>query len=123
MEIEKIYSALEKWVKGMNEEPASDVIAFNFGLFESEEGYMSYLIGAKEYDPEDDDWACDESYTPANRYFLIPDSKGASWEDVQNVMTEVLKKFVDSDGFNNTVLSDSIVITIGFDDGELERIR
>lgn len=123
MKIENIYPAFEQWINSMKEEPSSDVKAFNFGLFESDEGYMSYLIGAKVYDPEDDDWACNESYSPSNRYFLITDSKGASWEDVQSIMEKTLKQYVESDGFNHSVISKSKVITVGFDDGDLERIR
>ena len=50
------------------EAPPDSVVAYNFGLFEGAGGYTAYPIGADRYDDEDSDWACDETFTPAERY-------------------------------------------------------
>ncbi|MDF2858168.1 MAG: hypothetical protein K0Q87_4019 [Neobacillus sp.] len=39
-----------------------EIKALNTGLFSP---YGIELIGAKVYDPEDDDWACEEDFVPA----------------------------------------------------------
>jgi hypothetical protein len=54
------------------EAPPSSVVAFNIGLVETFAGYSAYLAGADRYDPDDDDWACDEAFTPRERYVRLP---------------------------------------------------
>jgi hypothetical protein len=53
--------------------PPADVIAFNFGLFESDQGYRMYLVGSLEYSEDDDDWACIELPKEEYRYLRLPD--------------------------------------------------
>ena len=57
---------IRHWIQQINDETIlpSDIVAFNFGLFESEEGYCIYLTGSKFYDESDDDWACDIDFEP-----------------------------------------------------------
>lgn len=46
---------IRHWIQQINDETIlpSDIVAFNFGLFESEEGYCIYLTGSKFYDESD----------------------------------------------------------------------
>ena len=55
---------IRHWIQQINDETIlpSDIVAFNFGLFESEERYCIYLTGSIFYDESDDDWACDIDY-------------------------------------------------------------
>ena len=39
----------------LSEPPSEEIVAFNIGLFESDNGYMAYLTGSKEFGSEDDD--------------------------------------------------------------------
>ena len=62
---------IEYWLDQMNVETSclpADIVAFNFGLFETENGYGIYLIGSKSYDEQDDDWACDIDFEPEDKY-------------------------------------------------------
>src|SRR5688500_3769408 len=54
------------------------VVAIYFGIFTKVErgsaSPMLYVIGATEYDPSDDDWACedDDYWMPKGRYLKLP---------------------------------------------------
>ena len=61
---EKFNNWLDDIIK--NEKPNSDIIAYWVGIFETEEGYETYLIGSREFDSNDDDWACNVDFTPEN---------------------------------------------------------
>jgi hypothetical protein len=70
-------SELENWLNSVltKEPPPSSVKAFWFGIFEpvydGEIAYDTYIAGADEFDPNDDEsfeWACDTSYFPDGRY-------------------------------------------------------
>ena len=64
---------IRHWIQQINDETIlpSDIVAFNFGLFESEEGYCIYLTGSKFYDESDDDWACDIDFEPNRKYLML----------------------------------------------------
>ena len=64
------YIEFENWLNELFElEPVQDeIIAFNFGLFESEDGIQIYIIGSSEWDSEDEDWATNNDYFPEYRY-------------------------------------------------------
>lgn len=66
---------IRHWIQQINDETIlpSDIVAFNFGLFESEEGYCIYLTGSKFYDESDDDWACDIDFGDCNGNTFIDD--------------------------------------------------
>jgi hypothetical protein len=104
--------------------PPDSVIAFNFGIMESDKGYMIYLVGAFEYTEDDDDWACIESPTEPNRYLRLPDSiQNEEWENIFEYCRIELSKLENEGSFNNTLIKNAKAITTGFDDGELIKIR
>ena len=63
------------WIDNVNltENPPSDIIAYWFGLLETTVGYEIYLIGSKQYDKNDDDWACFNDFEPKEKYLEIPE--------------------------------------------------
>ena len=104
--------------------PPREVIAFNFGIFESEDGYKMYLVGGFEYDENDDDWACIEMPEALHRYLDISsEMKSESWETVLNNSANILSELEHEGKLNDTILRNAIAITTGFDDGELIKIR
>lgn len=105
------------------ETPPSSVIAYNIGLVETNDGFSAYLIGADEFDPEDSDWACEESFTPEERYFPIPQGVSSNdWSEVHRQVADALRKFLSSANGKKSFLAKAKAVTVGFDDGELERI-
>jgi hypothetical protein len=123
-----MYSDLVDWMTRVNQTdlPPADIIAFNFGLFENADGcYTTYLTGSRSYDPDDDDWACNEDYSPAEKYFELKELPSAEneWQDVVGVMAGLLRRYAQSTNFSESFLASAKAITFGFDDGVLERIK
>lgn len=122
----KMRTKIEHWIKTINKETGypTDVIALNFSLFESVNGYGIYLIGSKSYDENNDDWACDIDFEPQNKYLMLThdDVQNMDWKEIQHEVTNIISKYI-SDKRNNISLFQNKIITIGFDDGNLERIK
>ena len=116
-----------KWINKIESTdlPTDKIIAFNFGLFESSESYMIYLIGSEKYDTEDEDWACDVQYEPKDKYFDLyhADLNNAEWEFVLDFSIKLIKDFMKTEDYKNCFLSKSEYITTGFDDGNLTRLK
>lgn len=49
------------------------IIAFCFNLYDAEENneYDVQLVGCREYDPWDDDWACDEAFSSGEEVYTF----------------------------------------------------
>ena len=118
-----IDTLFSEWIDHLQrtEPPFDDVTAFNFGVFESPDGFRLYLSGAKEYDADNEDWACANDYYPNGRYFqtLLAEDK---WEDALETAVRVVRNFLTSSNLSSSFLQDRIV-TVGFDDGNLTRIQ
>ena len=122
-----VYDDFVSWLERIGTSPPRPqaIAAYNFGIFESESGYVVYLVGANKYDPEDDDWACSQDYVPREKYFNLPKSFPGrkKWAGVQREVAGFVKQFIKSPVFENSFLARASAITVGFDDGELQRVR
>lgn len=105
--------------------PAASVNAFNVGLFETPDGYSAYLIGSERFDPEDSDWACHEAFTPNERYFPMAANQFGfrNWKDVQKATVDATRAFLESADGKRTYLASATAVTVGFDDGDLQRVK
>jgi hypothetical protein len=105
--------------------PGKEIVALNFGMLNSDKGYMVYLTGAEVYDPDDDDWAGEIDYQPtrANKYLLLPReiSKGLKWRGVLDLVAYSLKEIVAKK--QNSGLFEGRVAAAGYDDSELILIK
>lgn len=103
-----------------NEVVPAEISALNVGLFESEDGYRLYLTGAVNYDADDDDWACDQDYEPAEKYIPVSVGGDMDWESFLNSAIAIVKKYLaehpESKVFDR-------IVTVGFDDGDLTRVK
>jgi hypothetical protein len=114
-----VKSEIEAWITQIKERP--DVVAINIGLFQSENGFQAYLIGSNEYDPEDDDWACNEDFIPATKYIDLPCSQSVNWESLQSDVVDIIKGLLSTN--SSTILNHVPNITVGFDDAELVSVK
>ena len=114
---------IEDWLLELshNEVIPENIVALNFGIFESENGYCVYLIGSESYDVDDDDWACDVDYEPVDKYLNI---EGVD-VDPDKFLNEVITILLDIISLEKVSawLLRTKYITVGFDDGVLEKIR
>jgi len=115
------------WIERINKSKKrnENIVAYNFGLFETAEGYTVYLTGSESFDENDDDWAANIDFEPKEKYLELPstESKGKDWEEILNVIYKILTDYLQSESFRKSILKDAEVITVGFDDSDLIRIK
>ncbi len=115
----------EKWLTeiGSSKNFSQEIKALNFGLFEIENGYGIYLIGSKEYDENNGDWATNEDFVPKNKYYYIEQSEKQEWEEFQKDTRKRILDYLDSKKEDGLIFNRVRHITIGFDDGNLNLIK
>lgn len=122
MEIDEILFKIRLWLNNINEEEKlpNNIKAINFGLFESKDEYVIYFIGSGNFDDNSDDWACEIDYEPKQKYLALGNlSKEKSWMKILEMVKHILEFEIIEIGFFPKIKH----ITIGFDDGELIRLR
>jgi hypothetical protein len=108
--------------------PADEIVAFNIGLFEgvtaSGERYCAYLSGSTTFTETSNTWAIDPAYYPTN-FFLDLDDRptGDNWEACLAVVKEAVSGALSNGLLQGTPLASALAVTVGFDDGDLHRIR
>jgi len=123
----KLEILITDWIQNNNirTQDLVGIEACNFGIFESTDGYTIYLTGSKEYDPEDDDWSTQIDFEPTNKYLLVPTELTGhlDWMGVLELVENSLNIYLNYNSFTNSQLANIYVITTGFDDGDLTRIK
>ncbi len=105
-----------------SEKPGNEVVAYWFGIFETDQGYETSLTGSKTYDEHDDDWACNIDFAPADKYLLLG-QPGREWEDILDDVKGYLIEYFKTETFRNSFLNNSQVIACGFEDGDIYRLK
>jgi hypothetical protein len=121
------FMTLQDWLFRIcdTEKPDKSIIAYNFGLFETGDGYTIYLIGSKEYDKRDADWALNNDFEPEIKNYPLPKNeyKNLKWEQVLDKIKSQLKAFAKTEKFHHSFFAKAKAITTGFDDGDLVNIK
>ncbi|SDE76203.1 hypothetical protein SAMN05216464_10991 [Mucilaginibacter pineti] len=118
---------LYKWIKKISDNSViePEVKAIYFGIFETQTGYSLYCTGSIAYDSDNDDWATKIDFDPAPyvKYFAVPAEAivGKDWNDVLTEVEQALKTIFSQKSEN--FLFNNLIITTGFDDGELIRVK
>lgn len=116
-----------EWLETMNETEQIDqsIVAFNFGLFESEEGFEMYLSGSKNFDEDDEDWAANMDFEPKEKYFSFGNEflKDRDWQDILKYSENLVQTYIASEEFKTSVFAQAKGIAVGFDDGDLIIIK
>lgn len=123
---EQIQTQIIDWLNLLNSQETipPEIIALNFGLFETQTGYGIYLIGSTEYDEDDSDWACLPCDFEAKNYQLtLENTKNNDWESFQNLVIDTLNTYLKNPTFSQRMFAKISHITTGFDDGDLEVIK
>jgi hypothetical protein len=105
-----------------SEKPSDDIIAYYFGILESTEGFMTYLIGSAEFTDDDDGWACNDDFTPRNKYLNLGNDPN-DWEKVLEEVKSLVLNYIKLPQFKDSFLDKSIAIATGFDDGDLCKLK
>ena len=122
-QIEKGFGDFTGWLDELAQaEPIPEnIIALNFGFFESEDGKQIYLSGSHVYDPFDYDWACENTYFPEGRYPNLPVFTAITeftqdYEAGIYLCLAVTMAYVSEYSENHSLPAH---VTTGFDDGDL----
>jgi len=113
-----------KWIEKIESGnlPNEEIKGLNFGLFESTDSYMMYLMGAENFDENNENWACEVDYEPKYKYLDLNDSKlnNSDWEYILDYSISMINDYLKE---NDSFLKNIENITIGFDDGNLTRLK
>lgn len=105
------------WLGGILKNFDLDAKAFNFNIYENKKDFSVEFVATSSFDPDDEDWACDEIYASRNDnnefYFDASDWESAE-EKVQELITEYLKN-----GEYSHKLKSVQAVACGFVDGDL----
>lgn len=115
---------IRNWLTRLNEHNTipKEIIALNIGIYETANGYCLYMTGSNYFDENDDDWACDAIYKPSDDCLCIPDVN-MEWCSFFDKVKEVLANYLSSIKASPNSIFTGKIVTTGFDDGELVRIR
>ncbi len=115
---------IENWLKEIltTPEPPEEIIAYWFGLFETKDFYVLYVIGSTEFDENDNDWVYEIGYEPTNKYFHLdaPEWKGLKGKAVLDKVKAHLQA---SPSLKEGRFAQAEAIAVGFDDGEVVRVK
>ena len=95
------------------------VIAYNFNIAETGTQYLDELIGSREYDADNEDWACREAWTSRPKIFKIAKKDCGDWQAALETVQTLVAQFIRS---NQTLLNDATAVCVGFVDGNLVRV-
>lgn len=118
-----MYNNFRDWLNDiLQNNRFENVKAFNFNLYEDADEndspfFSVQLIGAPFYNPENDDWACNELYSSEENLFIIDNCE--DWEDCLDIATKLIREYL-YDEKCSVVLKLAEVVAVGFVDGDLE---
>ena len=119
---------LKDWLdKSLQEKIPEEVKALNFNLYEpagiDDIKFGIELIGSSNFDEKNSDWACEECWEPTQRQLVIPISCSSDdWRTCQEVITEYLARYINSEFQKSKIKNQIIAIGVGFVDGDLDVI-
>ncbi len=102
------FKTLQEWLFSIcsDENPKKSIAAFHFGLFESSDENIVYLVGVNEYKNGDTSDTRIE-FEPSNMYFQLSQSeyKNLNRDQLLNKLTDQLIAFVNTEKFKTSFLS------------------
>lgn len=104
-----------------------DVVAFHFNLYDYDGTRDIWfgidLVGTERFDAADDDWACDEVWTPEERILYIPvEASGTDWKTCLSRMKLLVQNYLNTEVETAQKLKSGAAVGIGFVGGDLELV-
>ena len=117
----EMYNKISKWIDAVfvADIPA-EVVAFCFNLYEESDNVWSMeLVGAGRFDPDDQDWACEEITDFDTRKNMFNWQADCEWNEALETMVAMLKQYLQK-GKCADVLKSKSGVGAGFVDGDIE---
>lgn len=118
---EIIISGFNQWLEGLlSANLPNNIVAFNFNLYEGQDEFHIQLIGADNYDENDEEWACDEVYTSGEDIYVLEfkDSEN-NWQAGLEEAKILINNFLSTND-KSVKLKAAKAVAVGFVDGNLE---
>ncbi len=114
---------LKNWLDAaMPREVPDGVVAFCFNLYEDVDDTWSVeLVGCGSFDPENEDWACDEVTDFGTRKNCCSWKEATDWQTVLEKALDTIGSYVNQSP-KAQILKEKQAIAVGFVDGDLEII-
>ncbi len=94
-----------------------DLKGFYFGLYETSEGPTMYLVGSNNVD-KNNDWIFEQQFVAKERFSQF---EKKSWQEVLVLSKKLISDYMISSP--SSPLNKAKVIYVGFDDGDLIRVK
>ena len=116
-----MYQEIEAWLNVVLEQDIpSSVAAFGFILYEAGNNAWSMeLVGTESFDPENEDWICEEVTDFETRDDPFAWEQEAGWEEILEEVILVLKEYLEN-GLYADLLKSRCGVGVGFVDGDVE---
>lgn len=101
---------------------ATPVVAYNFNLYEHEDGFAIQLVGTGSFDPKDEDWACDEIFSSGEDLFYLPHAVvGNQWQTGLETANSLVKHYLQH-GKYATLMKATRGVGVGFVNGNIDLV-
>ena len=98
-----------------------NIIAFNINIYETP--FNIELLGSENFNPANEDWACNENWVPKNRMVSVSAKLfGKSWQIAENNIFKFATSYKNSDLSNVHKIKKAKAFAIGFVDGSLKYV-
>lgn len=117
-----MYEKMAQWIDSLSLDGIPEgVKGFCFNLYDGCDDchWSMELIGADDFDRDDEDWACGEVTDFASRECLFRWEKPQKWDGALAEMTELLAQYLDHGKYAD-VLKSRDGVGVGFTDGDIE---
>lgn len=116
-----MFNRVSEWLDVVLEtDIPAEVVAFGFNLYEDEPYYWSMeLIGASEFDVDDEDWLCNEATDFDTRENPLRWHRETGWEEILNDIVYALKEYLKKGKYAD-ILKAKSGVGVGFVDGNIE---
>ena len=117
-------NSVSNWIdKVLDQEIPNTVVAFCFNLYEESNGsWAMELVGTERFDPEDEDWACDEATDFGSRQNLYNWEMECEWDQALEYIINELSQYLSSGKYSD-LLKSKDGVGVGFVDGDIEIIH
>ncbi len=117
--MKKIEFEFNNWLESiLIEELPTDIKGFALNLYEGPDCWEVELIGAATFDPDNEDWACDDVFM-SERFEIPQEDVPGNWENALNEIANWFNIYLKSNSRGSKKLSSAEGIGIGFVDGNL----
>ena len=113
-----MYEEFEKWLNRiLDENLPLEAVGINFDIYEETDSSWSIqLVATERFDPEDEDWVCDEVFTTGEDLYSWQQEDG--WETILELAKEWVQKYLEQGKYSES-LKGYEGVGVGFVDGDV----